>query len=47
VMLGAPSLASLRRRLKTEAHDIAACAPGQDVEVLGRGRVGAAELGKA
>jgi uncharacterized membrane protein YbhN (UPF0104 family) len=47
VMLGAPSLASLRRRLKTEAHDIAACVPGQEVEVLGRGRVGAAELGKA
>ena len=47
VMLGAPSLASLRRRLRTEAHDIAACAPGQEVEVLGRGRVGAAELGKA
>jgi uncharacterized membrane protein YbhN (UPF0104 family) len=47
VMLGAPSLASLRRRLRSEAHDIAACAPGQEVEVLGRGRVGAAELGKA
>ena len=47
VMIGAPSLASLRRRLKTEAHDIAACVPGQEVEVLGRGRVGAAELGKA
>jgi uncharacterized membrane protein YbhN (UPF0104 family) len=45
VMLGAPSLASLRRRLRTEAHDIAACVPGQEVEVLGRGRVGAEELG--
>jgi hypothetical protein len=29
----------LRRRLTNEAHDIAACAPGQSVEVLGRGLV--------
>jgi uncharacterized membrane protein YbhN (UPF0104 family) len=42
-ILGLPALASLRRRLRTEAHDIAACAPGQEVEVLGRGviRMGA------
>lgn len=39
VALGAPSLVSLRRRLRSEAHDIAACAPGGEVEVLGRGRV--------
>ena len=44
VALGAPSLASLRRRLRSEAHDIAACAPDEDVEVLGRGRVPASEL---
>jgi uncharacterized membrane protein YbhN (UPF0104 family) len=38
VVIGLPSLASLRRRLRTEEHDIAACAPGEEVEVLG-GRV--------
>jgi uncharacterized membrane protein YbhN (UPF0104 family) len=38
-ILGLPALAVLRRRLQTEAHDIAACTPGQEVEVLGRGRV--------
>ena len=38
-LLGLPALASLRRRLRDEAHDIAACAPGQPVEVLGRGIV--------
>jgi uncharacterized membrane protein YbhN (UPF0104 family) len=38
-LLGLPALAILRRRLQTEAHDIAACSPGQKVEVLGRGRV--------
>jgi uncharacterized membrane protein YbhN (UPF0104 family) len=38
-LLGLPALAVLRRRLRGEAHDIAACAPGQSVEVLGRGRV--------
>jgi uncharacterized membrane protein YbhN (UPF0104 family) len=37
--LGLPALAVLRRRLRDEAHDIAACAPGQTVEVLGRGTV--------
>jgi uncharacterized protein (TIRG00374 family) len=40
-LLGLPSLAMLRRRLKTEQHDIAACTPGQRVEVLGRGEVSA------
>ena len=35
-ILGLPALAILRRRLATEAHDIAACAPGEAVEVLGR-----------
>jgi hypothetical protein len=39
-----PSLASLRRRLRTESHDIAACAPNEHVEVLGRGRVEGREL---
>jgi uncharacterized membrane protein YbhN (UPF0104 family) len=38
-LLGLPALAVLRRRLRTEAHDIAACAPGNEVEVLGRGMV--------
>ena len=38
-LLGPPALAVLRRRLRDEAHDIAACAPGQAVEVLGRGVV--------
>jgi uncharacterized membrane protein YbhN (UPF0104 family) len=38
-VLGLPALAVLRRRLRDEAHDIAACAPGQAVEVLGRGTV--------
>ena len=38
-LLGLPALAVLRRRLRDEAHDIAACAPGDSVEVLGRGVV--------
>jgi uncharacterized membrane protein YbhN (UPF0104 family) len=38
-VLGLPALAVLRRRLRAETHDIAACAPGESVEVLGRGRV--------
>jgi uncharacterized membrane protein YbhN (UPF0104 family) len=38
-LLGIPALAVLRKRLQSEAHDIAACAPGQTVEVLGRGEV--------
>jgi len=38
-VLGLPALAVLRRRLRDEAHDIAACAPGESVEVLGRGAV--------
>lgn len=38
-LLGLPALAVLRRRLTSEAHDIAMCAPGKSVEVLGRGRV--------
>jgi uncharacterized membrane protein YbhN (UPF0104 family) len=38
-LLGLPALAVLRRRLSNEAHDIAMCAPGQSVEVLGRGLV--------
>jgi uncharacterized membrane protein YbhN (UPF0104 family) len=38
-LIGLPALAVLRRRLRGEAHDIAACAPGQTVEVLGVGAV--------
>jgi uncharacterized membrane protein YbhN (UPF0104 family) len=42
-VLGLPALAILRRRLQAESHDIARCAPGEDVEVLGRGPVRRAE----
>jgi uncharacterized membrane protein YbhN (UPF0104 family) len=38
-LLGLPALAVLRKRLSDEATDIAACAPGESVEVLGRGAV--------
>jgi uncharacterized membrane protein YbhN (UPF0104 family) len=38
-LLGLPALAVLRRKLRDEAHDIAACAPGESVEVIGRGTV--------
>jgi uncharacterized protein (TIRG00374 family) len=34
VVLSVPSLKSLRRRLSDEAQEIAACTPGEDVEVL-------------
>ncbi len=37
--IGLPALASLRRRLRREDHDIRACAPGEEVEILGRGAV--------
>ena len=42
-LLGLPALAVLRRRLRDEAHDIAACAPGEAVEMLGRGVRGHSE----
>src|SRR3954451_24680332 len=35
-VLGLPGLAGARKRLQRGAHDLAACAPGQTVEVLGR-----------
>jgi uncharacterized membrane protein YbhN (UPF0104 family) len=38
-VLGLPALAVLRKRLQAESHDIALCAPGEEVEVLGRGPV--------
>jgi len=38
-VLGFPALAILRSRLRAENHDIASCAPGDEVEVLGRGPV--------
>jgi uncharacterized membrane protein YbhN (UPF0104 family) len=38
-LVGLPALASLRRRLRREDHDIRACVPGQEVEVLGAGRI--------
>ena len=37
--VGLPALAVLRRRLRREDHDIRACVPGQEVDVLGAGRV--------
>jgi uncharacterized membrane protein YbhN (UPF0104 family) len=37
--IGLPALAVLRRRLRREEHDIAACAPGEAVEVLGIGLI--------
>jgi uncharacterized membrane protein YbhN (UPF0104 family) len=37
--VGLPALASLQRRLRREDHDIAACAPGAEVEVIGLGMV--------
>ena len=40
-LLGLPALALLRRRLKTEEHDIAACTPGQ------RGRGARARRGQS
>jgi uncharacterized membrane protein YbhN (UPF0104 family) len=44
LILGVPALLTLQRRLRQETHDIMACAPGGEVEILGRGRVKAAEL---
>ena len=41
LMLGAPSLASLKRRLRTEDHDIAACTPADD----GRGDRATEQIG--
>jgi uncharacterized membrane protein YbhN (UPF0104 family) len=38
-LLGLPALALLRRKLRGEEHDIAACAPGQEVEIVGLGPV--------
>ncbi len=37
--IGLPALAILQRRLRREEHDIAACAPGEEVEVVGLGLV--------
>jgi uncharacterized membrane protein YbhN (UPF0104 family) len=36
-LVGLPALASLRARLRREAHDIRACVPGEEVDILGRG----------
>jgi uncharacterized membrane protein YbhN (UPF0104 family) len=36
-LVGLPALASLRGRLRREAHDIRACVPGEEVVVIGRG----------
>lgn len=37
--IGLPALASLQRRLRREESEIAACAPGEEVEVVGLGLV--------
>ena len=42
--LGVPAMLVLQRRLRKETHDIAACEPGGEVEILGRGKVRAPEL---
>jgi uncharacterized membrane protein YbhN (UPF0104 family) len=38
-LVGLPALESLRRRLRREDHDIRACAPGDEVEIVGLGEV--------
>ena len=43
-ILGVPALLVLQRRLRQETHDIMACSPGGEVEILGRGSVSRAEL---
>ncbi len=45
--VGLPALASLRSRLRREDHDIRACVPGEDVEILGLGAVRMAAPGWA
>ncbi|MGH2926257.1 MAG: lysylphosphatidylglycerol synthase transmembrane domain-containing protein [Solirubrobacterales bacterium] len=45
--IGLPALASLHRRMRREQSDIAACVPGQEVEVLGGGRIRAPQLSSA
>jgi uncharacterized membrane protein YbhN (UPF0104 family) len=44
-LVGLPALASLRRRLRREDHDIRACVPGQEVEIVGVGTVRMATSG--
>jgi uncharacterized membrane protein YbhN (UPF0104 family) len=44
VVLGVPAMLLLERRLRQERHDIMACAPGDEVDILGRGHVTAPEL---
>jgi uncharacterized protein (TIRG00374 family) len=46
VVLGVPAMLMLERRLRQERHDIMACAPGDEVDILGRGHVTAAELSR-
>ena len=45
--VGLPALASLHHRLRREESDIAACVPGQEVEVLGAGRIRMPQLARA
>lgn len=37
--VGLPALSSLQRRLRREDHDLAACGPGEEVEIVGLGVV--------
>jgi uncharacterized membrane protein YbhN (UPF0104 family) len=41
-ILGVPAMLVLKRKLRDEAHDIDACTPGDEIEVIGVGRVRAA-----
>jgi uncharacterized membrane protein YbhN (UPF0104 family) len=44
--VGLPALALLRRRLRREDHDIRACVPGEEVQIVGLGRVRMAAPGQ-
>jgi hypothetical protein len=44
VLLGVPALLVLQKRLHDEEVDVSICAPGGEVEILGRGRVPVGDL---
>lgn len=44
--MGLPAIVVLEGRLRRESHDIATCGPGDEVEILGRGRVAGAQLSR-
>jgi uncharacterized membrane protein YbhN (UPF0104 family) len=47
VALGVPAMLVLQQRLRRETHDIGACGPEGEVEIVGRGSVKAAELARS